>query len=623
MLPGTRSMTSGDPRLNKGTQSAKRSETPCLAAGQRADGDATAKPAQSAKLKRADALMRSVVENSFDGILIIRSEGEIELANAAALRIFGYHASEIMNCPIASLVPELANDRGEGLEQLQSSHALCEVVGRRRNGTEFPMEIALSDTFIGEDQIFIAIVRDITERKAQQEQLEHQALHDVLTGLPNRTLLLDRLNHGIDVADRMGQPLGLLLLDLDRFKEINDTLGHHVGDMLLRDVAMRLLGQIRKTDTIARLGGDEFAVLLPAVTDLERARDVCMRILHSLEEPFQLGSLSLEVGVSIGIAMYPDHAEDDSKLLQCADVAMYAAKQAQSRVALYDPTKDTNTLRHLTLSGELRQAIVNKQITFHYQPKLDFRRDQITTVEALARWHHPTHGYIPPHEFVIQAEQTGLIQPLTLWEFDTALAQLAAWHAAGFGIGMAINLSARMLQRKRLPEVAAERLREWRVDPSLLTLEITESAIMTDPDSAAEILGRLDRLGLRLSIDDFGTGYSSLACLKQLPVDEIKIDRSFVMHMTENESDAVIVRSIIDLAHNLGLEVVAEGVESEQHLALLRGLGCDVAQGYFIARPMESEAFITWLGKSGFKPASTAQAGGAPRPAAAALRSPS
>ncbi len=589
---------------------------------QGANGETAANLAQSAKLKRADALMRSVVENSFDGVLIIRGGGEIELANAAALRIFGYHASELLNEQIASLLPGLANHNGASLEQLHLGHALSEVVGRRRNGTEFPMEIALSDTFIGEDQIFIAIVRDITERKAQQEQLEHQALHDVLTGLPNRTLLLDRLNHGIDVADRLGQPLALLLLDLDRFKEINDTLGHHVGDMLLRDVAMRLLGQIRKTDTIARLGGDEFAVLLPAVTDLERARDVCQRILHSLEEPFQLGSLSLEVGVSIGIAMYPDHAEDDSRLLQCADVAMYAAKQAQSRVALYDPTKDTNTLRHLTLSGELRQAIMNKQITFHYQPKLDFRRDQITTVEALARWHHPEHGYIPPGEFVIQAEQTGLIQPLTLWEFDTALAQLAAWQAAGLGIGMAINLSARMLQRRNLPDVAAERLREWRVDPNLLTLEITESAIMTDPDSAAEILGRLDRLGLRLSIDDFGTGYSSLACLKQLPVDEIKIDRSFVMHMTENESDAVIVRSIIDLAHNLGLEVVAEGVETEQHLALLRGLGCDVAQGYFIARPRDCASFTAWLRDSGLSPAGTKPAGGVAPAAKAARRGP-
>ena len=563
---------------------------------------------QGAKLKRVDALMRNVVENSFDGILIIRGDGGVEMANDAALRIFGYRGGEIANCSIADLLPELDRGQGELAELFQLGHGHREMTGKRRDGTSFPMELAVSDTRHGETRLFIAIIRDITERRVQQDQLEYQALHDALTGLPNRTLLIDRLNHALDIANRQGEPLALLLLDLDRFKEINDTLGHQVGDMLLRDVAQRLVGPIRKSDTIARLGGDEFAVLLPAVTDLERARRVSNRILRALEEPFQLDSLSLEVGVSIGIAMYPEHAEDKSKLLQCADVAMYSAKQAQSGVALYDPLKDHNSVRHLTLSGELRQAILNEQLSFHYQPKLDLQTSRICTVEALARWQHPSHGHIPPEEFVIQAERTGLIEPLTMWEFNTALGQLARWHHGGLPIGMAINLSAGMLQRKTLPDLVAELLQSWKVDPAMLTLEITESAIMVDPDSAMEILGRLDGIGVRLSIDDFGTGYSSLASLKRLPVDELKIDKSFVIQMTENENDAVIVRSTIDLAHNLGLKVVAEGVESEQHIALLRGLGCDIGQGFYIGRPLPGDAFANWLRTSAFGPKADAPA---------------
>lgn len=558
--------------------------------------------AQISKLKRVDALMRSVVANSFDGILIIRGDGALEMANSAALRLFGYYGSELEDAHISLFFPELAGKDGDLSELFRLGHGHREIIGRRRNGSDFPLELALSDTHLGKNRLFIAIIRDITERKAHQAQLEHQALHDALTGLPNRSLLVDRLHIALEQAERRGEPLALLLLDLDRFKEINDTLGHQVGDMLLRDVAMRLLLPIRKSDTIARLGGDEFAVLLPAVTDLERARRVSERIMKGLEQPFQLGELSLEVGISIGIAMFPEHAEDGSKLLQCADVAMYAAKDDQSGIALYDPQKDRNSVRHLTVTGELRQAIVNQQLTFHYQAKLDLQKLEICDVEALARWYHPTHGRIPPDEFVAQAERTGLIEPLTLWEFDTALGQLAAWREAGLGLGMAINLSAGMLQRQSLPQLLAELLKTWRVEPERLTLEITESAIMTDPESAMAILARFDDLGVRLSIDDFGTGYSSLASLKRLPVDELKIDKSFVLQMLESDEDAVIVRSTVEMAHNLGLTVVAEGVESEQHVAVLRALGCDVGQGFYISRPQSSEAFDAWLPTSPFAP---------------------
>ncbi len=553
---------------------------------------------QGAKLKRADTLMRNVVENSFDGIMTIRGDGGIEMANDAAIQAFGYSRHELLSSHVGRLLPELVAADADLGSMFQLGHGHREATGLKKDGTTFPMELAISDMRVGENRMFIAIVRDITDRKAQQQQLEHQALHDALTGLPNRVLLIDRLNHAIELARRQGEPLGLLLLDLDRFKEINDTLGHHVGDLLLRDVAQRLVAPLRQSDTIARLGGDEFAVLLPAVTDLERAHRVSLRLLKVLEQPFLLENLSLEVGVSIGIAMFPDHADDDSKLLQCADVAMYTAKTEQTGIELYDEGKDHNTVRHLTLSGELRQAIENDQLSFHYQPKLDLATRRVSHVEALARWQHPEHGFIPPEEFIIQAERTGLIQPFILWEFNTALGQLADWRDLGLDIGMAINLSAGNLHKQDLPETLAELLKKWGVDASKLTLEITESAIMIDPESALDVLNRLDRIGLRLSIDDFGTGYSSLSGLKRLPVDELKIDKSFVIDMNENENDMIIVRSTIDLAHNRGLKVVAGGIESEQHIAVLSGLGCDVGQGFFISRPLPVEQMTQWFKSS-------------------------
>lgn len=436
---------------------------------------------------------------------------------------------------------------------------------------------------------------DITDRKAQQAELEHQALHDALTGLPNRSLLVDRLNFGLRTAQRDRTSLALLLLDLNRFKDINDTLGHQVGDQVLREVAARMTMPLRETDTVARLGGDEFAVLLPVVTDLERAREVAARVLEALSQPFEVGELSLDVGASIGIALYPIHAEDGSRLLQCADVAMYVAKQNNSHVALYDACKDHNSVRHLTLTGELRRAIERNELALYYQPKIDLRTQRVCGVEALARWHHPTHGFIPPNEFVAQAEHTGLIQPLTLWAFNTALSQLAEWRGAGFDFDMAVNLSPRNLHEERLPDLLCDLLQRWDVSPDHLTLEITESAILLDPERSLEVVSRLDAIGLHLAIDDFGTGYSSLAQLKRLPVNELKIDQSFIMQMTEDENDLAIVRSTIELAHNLGLKVVAEGVESEEILKRLQGLECDIGQGYFIAHPLPAADLANWL----------------------------
>jgi diguanylate cyclase (GGDEF)-like protein len=495
------------------------------------------------------------------------------------------------------LFPELSQYRA--LETRPGGGDRLEGQARRGDGKAFPVELSLRPTVVEDQRLLIAIVRDITLAKAQERRLRHQAVHDSLTGLPNRMLLNDRLAQALRAAARAGDPLALLLLDLDRFKEINDTLGHHVGDLLLIQFAERLQDCIRDSDTIARLGGDEFAILLPAASDVERAWSVSGRIAHAVQRPFEVaGGLQLEVGVSIGIAMFPEHATDQARLLQCADVAMYAAKKGAGPVQLYDRDKDRNTIRHLTLSGALRQAIEGGELTLDFQPKLDLLAGTIQSVEALARWRHPAQGAILPDEFIPHAEQTGLIRPFTRWSFDAALAQLALWQSAGIGISIAVNLSACSLHDETLPEIVAALLRKWRVDPDLLTLELTESAVMLDPVAARRNLFRLHDLGLRLSIDDFGTGYSSLSALQRLPLHEIKIDKSFVAQMVDNHNDLVIVRSTIDLARNLGLAVVAEGIESERHLIALRDLGCDLGQGFFVSHPLPIERLTSWFGQA-------------------------
>jgi len=318
-----------------------------------------------------------------------------------------------------------------------------------------------------------------------------------------------------------------------------------------------------------------------------------------VQRPFEVANgLSLEVGVSIGIALFPDHADDPARLLQCADVAMYAAKKGAGPIQLYDRDKDRNTIRHLTLSGALRQAIEGGELSFEFQPKLDLMAGTIDSVEALARWRHPDQGPILPDEFIPHAEKTGLIQPFTHWSFDAALGQLALWQEAGLEISIAVNLSTRSLHDDKLPETIAGLLAKWQVDPARLTLELTETAVMHDPDGARRNLFRLHDLGIRLSIDDFGTGYSSLSHLQRLPLHELKIDKSFVLQMTENDNDLVIVRSTIDLAHNLGLSVVAEGVETAEHLAILQDLGCDLGQGFFVSQPLPIERLTSWFGQA-------------------------
>jgi diguanylate cyclase (GGDEF)-like protein len=415
---------------------------------------------------------------------------------------------------------------------------------------------------------------------------EHQALHDALTGLPNRLLFRDRIEQAIAAGQRNDELAAVMLMDLDHFKEINDTLGHHHGDRLLQEVAQRLQATLRESDTVARLGGDEFGVLLPRVVGPADAQAVADELIACLREPFLVEDLTLEVDASIGVACFPDHGTDTETLIQRADIAMYSAKGASGGSILFEAAQDRHSPRRLALAGELRAAIQSGHVGLYFQPKADLRTGKIVGVEALARWDHPRFGIVGPTEFVPIAEQTGLIGPLTSCVLNIALAQIHAWSEAGHELTVAVNLSARSFLDAQLALEIPALLERHGVAPGRLELELTESMLMHDPQRAQATLERLHRVGVTLAIDDFGTGYSSLANLRRLPVDVIKIDKAFVIDMETSPSDAAIVAATVDLAHSLGLKAVAEGVESDEVWRRLAALGCDIAQGFHVSRPL-------------------------------------
>jgi len=442
--------------------------------------------------------------------------------------------------------------------------------------------------------LVIGSLRDVSERKAETEALQYQALHDSLTGLPNRTFLRERLEETIRAGEREMKPCALLLMDLDGFKSVNDSLGHEVGDRLLREVSHRMRGVLRKADTISRYGGDEFAVVPWGATDVPRAVLIAEKIVEAVGKPITIDDQPITVNMSIGIAVFPQHADDADALTRRADVAMYAAKRARSGFSVYSVDQEGgDNGGRLPLIGKLRYAIDQFELVLHYQPIISVPDGRPTKVEALVRWGHPSHGLLPPDDFIPAAEQTNLIKPLTAWVLNEALGQVHAWSKAGIDVGVSVNLSARNLLDDELPDAVAQLLSTWQVEPQKLSLEITESSIIAA--EAEDILQCLHATGVQISVDDFGTGYSSLTHLKRLPVQEIKIDKSFVIDMATNRDGAAIVRSTIDLGHNLGLKVVAEGVEDEKTEALLREYGCDFIQGFHISRPAAAGLLGPWL----------------------------
>ena len=439
------------------------------------------------------------------------------------------------------------------------------------------------------------VMRASRRLQQQAKANRHLASHDPLTGLPNRQLLRERTTKALKQAAKRHGSIALLLLDLDRFKEVNDTLGHHFGDLLLQQVGPRLNAVIRDADSIARLGGDEFVILLAELDDPTRATAIAERVVTALSASFLLDDVSVDVEVSIGIATSPEHGTTFDELLQHADIAMYAAKSAGNGYATYSPDGDHASTQKLALLGQLRQALQPpSQLRLHYQPKADLVTGEVVGLEALARWQHPTRGLLPPSEFIPLAERTGLIGPLTTEVLQQALGQIRAWNSAGMHLPVSVNISTRSLD-EALPGLIRELLHANRVPAAQLELEITESAVMADPDRAIAVLTRLRALGVTLSLDDFGTGYSSMAYLKDLPVQELKIDRSFITNMTVDSTGTSIVRSCVDLARSLRLTVVAEGVETAAVWDQLTELGCDFAQGYYLTPALPPDDMQAWI----------------------------
>jgi diguanylate cyclase (GGDEF)-like protein len=431
-------------------------------------------------------------------------------------------------------------------------------------------------------------------RLAQQSDLNrHQALHDSLTGLPNRALFQDRTAQALRAAGRSGTQVAVMLLDIDRFKDVNDTLGHHYGDMLLRQIAERFTATMRAGDSVARLGGDEFVVLLTDTTPAD-AVVAAQRLTDVLHEPFTVKDITLDVEASIGIAMARPDA-DVEVVLRHADVAMYEAKGQHLPFVVYELCRDDNTVDRLALLGDLRRSIHNGELVLHYQPKVNTRTGELHSVEALVRWQHPTRGMLAPDQFIPIAETTAVIHPLTAEVLRQALAQTRRWLDRGWSVPVAVNVSAGSLHDLTFPTEVQRQLDTANVPANMLSLELTESAIMTDPGRALTVLEALNGMGVSLSIDDFGTGYSSMSYLKALPVRELKIDRSFVKGMTTDESDGVLVQSAVDLGHNLGLHVVAEGVEDDATQQALNAMGCDLVQGFHIRRPVAAAELNVWL----------------------------
>lgn len=431
----------------------------------------------------------------------------------------------------------------------------------------------------------------------RQDALEHQALHDYLTGLPNRFMLNQRIEYQLLTSAQSNQPFTLFLMDLDNFKDINDSLGHAAGDILLHKVAMELSQTVRKIDTVARLGGDEFAILLPDMAR-DESQKLAKAILHTLQQPFKLEGKLISVGISIGIVSYPSDGTDIKSLLQHADIAMYHAKRQKTGFSFYNSKEDFFHENRLSLISDLKDAIENDDLDLHFQPQIDVKTNRVCGAEALLRWHHPTHGEIKPDKTIELAEYAGTIHQLSLWVIGTAMKECAAWHAAGHNISVSVNLSVLDLANQNLSGEIGALLKQYRLSPFYLTLEITENGMMENPGHSIDMLNGLSQMGINLAIDDFGTGFSSLTYLKKLPINTIKIDKSFVLDMDINESDEIIVQSTINLGHNLGLKVVIEGIEHHELMEMASHYGCDQAQGFFFGRPQQGDEFLQFLEKS-------------------------
>jgi diguanylate cyclase (GGDEF)-like protein/PAS domain S-box-containing protein len=552
-------------------------------------------------LKASEARLNGIIRSARDAIITVDAGGTVVIFNAAAEAMFGRTAQEMIGRSLEILLPtgrRIAHAHHVSTF-LQSDAETHEIAGRqlsgvRASGKEFPIEATLSRVVVDGETLATVIVRDITERREFEVALERRALYDELTDLANRALFDDRLDQALLKHGRDGLPGAVLMFDIDNFQDTNEAFGHAVGDQLLMSISARFQRELRDTDTLARLGGDEFAIVLPG-TDQAGARDIAQRLLRNLEQSVAVGGHDIDVGVSIGVALYPKHGSDRQTLVQRAQVAMNQARRTRRTSVLYSEDDGRSTTCGLSMVSDLRMAIASGAITLAFQPEVDMASGKVLRVEALARWNHPEHGAVRPDQFVALAERTGLIGRLTASVLDQAIRQAVEWRRARIELPVAVNLSVQDLLDRDLPFTIQDLLRKYDLPATSLSVEVTESVLMTEVERAVPSLATLRSMGVDIAIDDFGSGYSSLAYLARLPADRIKIDRSFIRVMREARGANAITRAAITLAHDLKLSAVAEGVEGAEEWSVLQELGCDSVQGYYVSRPLAPAAVPQWL----------------------------
>ncbi len=554
---------------------------------------------------RADAEMRlsaTVFDTSSEAIMVTDPENRILAVNRAFSDVTGYVREEVLGRN-----PSFMNSGRHSEEFFQSMWKSLaetgkwrdEIWNRRKNGEIYPEWMSISVVKDRQQRVthYVSIFTDITERKEAEERVRHLAHYDALTDLPNRTLFNDRLTQALIQAERDGTSAAVMFIDLDRFKNINDTLGHSVGDLLLQNVAIRLTNCMRQGDSVSRQGGDEFVVLLPEINHAKDAALVAQKILESIAQPFEISGHELHASCSIGISFYPIDGDDGETLMKNADTAMYRAKEAgRNNYQFYLADMNARSLERLAMETSMRAAIEQRQFELHYQPQIDVENGNIIGAEALIRWNHPALGRVSPAHFIPLAEESGLIQPIGEWVLRTACAQAARWQSQGFvPFLVSVNVSARQFRNAGFVDMVADALRESGLSPAYLELELTESVLMGHTDRNIATLQQLKEMGLTIAIDDFGTGYSSLSYLKRLPIDTLKVDRSFVGDLPGDKDDAAIVDAVISMAHSLSLKVIAEGVETEQQVAFLRSRQCYLMQGYYFHMPLSVAEFTRLL----------------------------
>jgi len=566
----------------------KERNTELLAANEQLEQEIAERIAAETQLKLADIVYRNTVE----GVFVTDAKGIILSVNPAFTTITGYTLEEAIGQNPRILKSH--HQPPQFYQELWSSitehgHWRGEIWNRRKSGEAYlqHLTITMHPGPDGKPHNYVAVFTDITELHEKEEHIRHQAYHDALTGLPNRLLFQDRLKQSLLMAERSNQPLAVMFLDLDRFKMINDTFGHHAGDELLRLVADRLSALLRQSDTVSRFGGDEFVVLLTNAEDLDDVRSVAGKIIEVFARPLTIDDHELVISTSIGISLYPEHGSDAATLMKNADAAMYSAKESgRNTFKLYSSDMNAKASYHLAIESRLRKALETRAFELHYQPRVSLSTGEITSVEALIRWNDSEYGAIPPSDFIPIAEESGLIIPIGEWVLETACAQAQSWRDMGHELRVSVNLSPLQFSYATLVDHIAQLLEDTSLPGQCLELELTETMIMQQAEQTIDTLKRLKALGILVAIDDFGTGYSSLSYLKRFPIDTLKVDKSFVRDITTDSSDAAIIETIITLGRSLSIEVVAEGVETAEQLAFLKERDCDAIQGYYFSRPL-------------------------------------